>query len=77
MGVGQDVAIENVGQGALVVIREFPVRSLFRLRIADRLQADPVVAGIGTFPIGFLLLPVPERVGLGMVALVDEQELGP
>ena len=33
-----------------------------------------MVAGIRCLPVGFLLLPVPEQVGLGVVALVDEQE---
>jgi hypothetical protein len=75
LGVGQHVAIEHVGQNTLMVVGEFPIRSLFRLRVVDSLEADPVVAGVGALPVGLLLLPVPERVRLGMVALVDQQEL--
>src|SRR6185437_2781041 len=56
------------------VVGEFPVRSLFRLRIADLAEQDQVISGIAALAIRGLLAPIRERIGLGLIGLVDQQE---
>src|SRR3984893_238352 len=72
--VGQDIPVEYPDHDAIPVIGEFPVRSLFRLRIADLAEQDEVISGIATLAIRCLLPPVRERIGLGLIGLVDQQE---
>ena len=74
MGVGQDVAVEYLGELAVVVVGELPVGCPFGLGVVHRLEADPVIARKRTDAGGFLLPPVGQRVGLGMSGLVDDQE---
>src|SRR6266516_2171780 len=74
MGVGQDVAVEYLGELAVVVVGELPVGCPFGLGVVHRLQADPVIARKRTEAGGSLLPPVGQRVGLGMSGLVDDQE---
>src|SRR5947208_16607328 len=49
--VGQDIPVEHPDHDAIPVIGEFPVRSLFRLRIADLAEQDEVISGIATLAI--------------------------
>src|SRR6266480_308613 len=72
--VGQDIPVEHPDHDAIPVIGEFPVRGLFRLRIADLAEQDEVISGIAALAIRRLLPPVRERIGLGLVGLVDQQE---
>src|SRR5689334_20913448 len=74
MGVGQDVAVEYLGELAVVVVGELPVGCPFGLGVVHRPEADPVIARKRTDAGGFLLPPVGQRVGLGMSGLVDDQE---
>ncbi len=77
VSVSQNISVENVGEDAVVVVGKFPVGGLFCLRVMDGLEADPVVPRIGADPAGFLLTPVGEWVGLGVIALVDKEEHWP
>jgi hypothetical protein len=52
-GVNQHVVIEHVGQNTLMV-GGFPIRSLFRLRVAGSQEADPALAGAGALSPGRL-----------------------
>ena len=44
--VGQDIPVEHPDRDAIPVVGEFPVRRLFRLRIADLAEQDEVISGI-------------------------------
>src|SRR5690349_21887588 len=72
--VGQDVPVEHPDHYAIPVIGEFPVRGLFRLRKADLAEQDEVISGIAGLAIRRLLPPVRERIRLGLIGLVDQQE---
>src|SRR5204862_6836209 len=72
--VGQDIPVKHLDPYAMPVVGEFRVRSLFRLRIADLAEQDQVKSGIAALAIRGLLAPVRERIGLGLIGLVDQQE---
>src|SRR6478609_2400713 len=72
--VGQDVPVQHLDHDAIPAVREFPVGGLLGLRIADRLEQDEMVAGVRALAVGRLLPPVRQRVGLGLIRLVDQQE---
>src|ERR1051326_3918385 len=74
MAVGQDVAVEYLGELAVVVVNELPVGCTFGLGVVHRPEADPAIARKRSDAGGFLLPPVGQRVGLGMSGLVDDQE---
>jgi hypothetical protein len=68
------MACRRPDRDAVPGVGEFPVGGLLGLRIADRLEQDEVVAGVGALAAGRLLPPVRQRVGLGLIRLVDQQE---
>ena len=74
MRVGQDVPVQYLDHNAIPVVGEFLVCRLFGLRIANGSQQDEVGVGLSGLAIRRLLLPVGQRVGLGLIGLVDEQE---
>jgi hypothetical protein len=74
VGASEDIPVQHMDQLAILVISEFPVSGSFSLRVVHRLEADPVVTRISADPAGFLLAPIGQRIRLGMLALVDDQE---
>src|SRR5580693_5455380 len=72
--VCQDVPVKYPDRDAVPVVSEFPVRCLLGLRIADRPKHDEVIVRIAALTSRCLLLPVRQRISLGLVRLVYQQE---